>query len=111
MLKIPRILRDYQEAGSVNSLLAVWGFYGELNGLYPTAAAIRLFMKHSMDDRWALSITFTYLLTIVLVIAADAFIVGSSVKRDGVWSGTLDDARVRALSRAFMALPTRASRS
>ncbi len=42
---------------------------------------------------------------------ADAFIVGSSVKRDGLWSGTLDDARVRALSRAFMALPTLASRS
>jgi basic amino acid/polyamine antiporter, APA family len=60
-------------------LLAVWGFYGELNGLYPTAAAIRLFMKHSMDDRWALSITFTYMLTIVLVIAADAFIVGSAI--------------------------------
>jgi basic amino acid/polyamine antiporter, APA family len=60
-------------------LVAVWGFYGELNGLYPTAAAIRLFMKHSMDDRWALSITFTYMLTIVLVIAADAFIVGSAI--------------------------------
>jgi membrane complex biogenesis BtpA family protein len=36
---------------------------------------------------------------------ADAFIVGSSVKRDGVWSGPLDEARVRALSRAFTELP------
>src|SRR5438874_6006947 len=26
MLKIARILRDYEEAGSVNSLLALWGF-------------------------------------------------------------------------------------
>jgi len=60
-------------------LLVVWGFYGELNGLYPTAAAIRLYMKRSMDDRIALSITFTYLITIVLVIAADAFIVGSAI--------------------------------
>ncbi len=26
MLKVGRILRDYQEAGSVNALLALWGF-------------------------------------------------------------------------------------
>ena len=26
MLKMARILRDYDEAGSVNSLLALWGF-------------------------------------------------------------------------------------
>jgi len=26
MVSVPRILRDYQDAGSVNSLLAVWGF-------------------------------------------------------------------------------------
>lgn len=37
---------------------------------------------------------------------ADAFIVGSSVKQDGVWSGRLDEMRVRALYRAFMELPT-----
>jgi type IV secretion system protein VirB4 len=29
MLKIKRILRDYQEAGSVNSLVALWGFVDE----------------------------------------------------------------------------------
>ena len=29
MLKIARILRDYREAGSVNSLLALWGFVDE----------------------------------------------------------------------------------
>ncbi len=29
MLKISRILRDYREAGSVNSLLALWGFVDE----------------------------------------------------------------------------------
>lgn len=38
---------------------------------------------------------------------ADAFIVGSSLKQDGVWSGTLEPARVQALSRAFAALPPR----
>src|SRR5207253_8588780 len=26
MLSVPRILRDYRDAGSVNSLLAIWGF-------------------------------------------------------------------------------------
>jgi membrane complex biogenesis BtpA family protein len=40
--------------------------------------------------------------------AADGYIVGSSVKRDGVWSGALDSARVQALSRAFGTLEKRA---
>ena len=61
--------------------LLAWGFFGELNGMFPTAAAIRLYMKRSMDDRVALVITFTYMTTIVLVIAADAFIVGSAIAR------------------------------
>ncbi|MFP5246848.1 MAG: BtpA/SgcQ family protein [Thermoanaerobaculia bacterium] len=33
--------------------------------------------------------------------SADALIVGSSVKSDGVWSGTLDAARTRACVDAF----------
>ncbi len=60
-------------------LLLVWGAFSELNGLFPTAAAIRLYMAKAMDDRVALTITFTYLLTIVLVVAADAYIVGSAI--------------------------------
>ena len=64
--------------------LLAYGFFGELNGLYPTAAAIRLYMKRSMDDRAALTITFTYMTTIVLVIAADAFIVG---RTESGWAG------------------------
>jgi len=36
---------------------------------------------------------------------ADAFIVGSAVKRDGVWSNPLDPDRARALAQAFRALP------
>ena len=59
--------------------LLAWGFFGELNAMFPTAAAIRLYMKRSMDDRSALTITFTYMTTIVLVIAADAFIVGTAL--------------------------------
>ncbi len=73
--------------------LLAWGFFGELNGMFPTAAAIRLYMKRSMDDRVALVITFTYMTTIILVIAADAFIVGSALAHafgepawvSGVW--------------------------
>jgi APA family basic amino acid/polyamine antiporter len=70
-------------AVGVAGLLALlaWGFFGELNGMFPTAAAIRLYMKRAMDDRAALTITFTYMTTIVLVIAADAFIVGSAVSQ------------------------------
>jgi basic amino acid/polyamine antiporter, APA family len=59
--------------------LVAWGCFSELNGMFPTAAAIRLYMRRSMDDRVALVITFTYLTTIVLVVAADAFIVGSAL--------------------------------
>jgi len=60
-------------------LLAAFAF-SELNSLYPTAAAIRLYMRNSMDDRVALTITFTYMTTIILIIAADAFIVGRAVQ-------------------------------
>jgi hypothetical protein len=40
--------------------------------------------------------------------AADAFIVGSSVKRGGLWSEPLETARLEALVRAFERLPARA---
>jgi len=36
---------------------------------------------------------------------AEAFIVGSSLKQDGLWSNPLDPARVEALGRAFQRLP------
>jgi len=65
---------------AVAGLLALlaWAFFGELCGLFPTAAAIRLYMSRSMDDRIALSVTFSYMTTIVLVLAADAYIVGTA---------------------------------
>jgi APA family basic amino acid/polyamine antiporter len=59
--------------------LVAYGFFGELNGMFPTAAAVRLYMQRAMDDRAALTITFTYMTTIILVIASDAFIVGSAL--------------------------------
>ena len=37
--------------------------------------------------------------------AADALIVGSSIKKDGLWSNPVDDARTAALVSAFAALP------
>jgi predicted TIM-barrel enzyme len=36
--------------------------------------------------------------------AAHGFIVGSSVKTDGLWSNALDSARVRAMAEAFRSL-------
>ncbi len=39
--------------------------------------------------------------------AADGFIVGSWVKRDGLWSNPLDPGRLQALVSAFRALPAR----
>jgi hypothetical protein len=40
--------------------------------------------------------------------AADGFIVGSSVKLDGIWSGPLERDRVEAVARAFRLLPEKA---
>jgi membrane complex biogenesis BtpA family protein len=37
--------------------------------------------------------------------AADGFIVGTSAKRDGVWTNPVDPARAREIVRAFQALP------
>lgn len=60
-------------------VLLAWGFFSELCGIFPTAAAIRRYMQASMRDGTALTITFTYMTSIVLVMAADAYIVGSAV--------------------------------
>ncbi|PGZ92276.1 APC family permease [Bacillus sp. AFS029533] len=66
-------------------MLVAWASFSELNSLYPTAAAIRLFMVKSMSDRVSVTITFTYMLAVVLIIAADAFIVGKTL--DFVFGG------------------------
>jgi basic amino acid/polyamine antiporter, APA family len=60
-------------------ILAVRALFSELNGMYPTAAGIRLWMSRAMNDRLALIITLTYMTAIILVIAADAFIIGEAV--------------------------------
>ena len=53
--------------------------FSELNALYPTAAAVRLYMKEAFNENFSLIITFAYLLTIIAVIAADSYIVGSAI--------------------------------
>jgi basic amino acid/polyamine antiporter, APA family len=60
-------------------ILGVRALFSELNGMYPTAAGIRLWMSKAMNDRLALIITLTYMTAIVLVIAADAFIIGEAI--------------------------------
>lgn len=60
-------------------ILGVRALFSELNGIYPTAAGIRLWMTKAMNDRLALIITLTYMCAIVLVIAADAFIIGEAM--------------------------------
>ena len=59
-------------------ILGVRAVFSELNGMYPTAAGIRLWMSRAINDRVALIITLTYMTAIVLVIAADAFIIGEA---------------------------------
>ena len=53
--------------------------FAELNALYPSAAAIRLYIKEAFNERMALTVAFAYTMTIVAVIAADSYIVGSAV--------------------------------
>ena len=61
-------------------VLLVSGIFAELNGLYPTAAGIRLYLGRALGNRTALSVTLTYMTTVVLVIAADAFLIGAAVR-------------------------------
>jgi len=54
--------------------------FSELNGLYPSAAGIRLYLGRAIGNRTALAVTFTYMTTVVLVIAADAFLIGAAIR-------------------------------
>jgi amino acid transporter len=58
----------------------VSGIFSELNGLYPTAAGVRLYLSRAFGERMALTTTFAYMVTVVLVIAADAFIIGAAIR-------------------------------
>jgi basic amino acid/polyamine antiporter, APA family len=53
--------------------------FSELNSLYPTAAGVRQYIKASFNENFSLIITFGYLLTVITVVAADSYIVGSAI--------------------------------
>lgn len=53
--------------------------FSELNALYPTAAAIRQYIAAAFNENTSLIISFGYLLTVIAVIAADSYIVGSAI--------------------------------
>jgi amino acid transporter len=62
----------------VLALLAAFCF-SELNALYPSAAAIRLYIKEAFNEQVALIVAFAYTMTVVAVIAADSYVVGSAI--------------------------------
>ena len=71
-------------------VMLVSGIFAELNGLFPTAAGIRLYIGRAIGPRTALSVGFTYMSTVVLVIAADAFLIGAAighVLHEATWLG------------------------
>jgi amino acid transporter len=61
-------------------VVLVSAIFAELNGLYPTAAGIRLYLSRAVGVRTALAVTFTYMSTVVLVISADAFLIGAAIR-------------------------------
>ncbi len=64
-------------AGALAILAALC--FSELNALYPTAAAMRQYMNEAINEKFSLVVTFAYLLTIIAVIAADSYVVGSAI--------------------------------
>jgi amino acid transporter len=60
-------------------ILVVRAVFAELNGMYPSAAGIRLWLTRATSDRVALVVTFTYASAIVVVIGADAYIIGAAI--------------------------------
>lgn len=56
-------------------LLAASNF-SELNGLFPSAAAIRVWTRRGTNDRFSLAASLVYATTVVFVMAADGFVLG-----------------------------------
>ncbi len=52
--------------------------FAELSGLYPSAAAIRVWTRKGLNDRLSLIISLVYASTVVFVIAADAFVLAQA---------------------------------
>ncbi|MGO8947496.1 MAG: APC family permease [Ktedonobacterales bacterium] len=84
--------------------------FSELNALYPTAAAVRQYIKSSLNEGSSLTIAFGYVVTVVAVIAADSYIVGSAISYffgQSFWQGSfLHQIPVMAWIFAILALAT-----
>lgn len=50
--------------------------FSELNGMYPSSAAIRVWTRRGLNDTWSLVMSLVYATTVTFVIAADAFVLG-----------------------------------
>lgn len=50
--------------------------FSELNALFPSAAAIRVWIRRGVNDQFSLVGSFVYMTVVTLVIAADAFVLG-----------------------------------
>ncbi len=53
--------------------------FSELNGTIPSAAGIRVWTLRGIGDPFSLSFTLLYLTTVLLVIAADGFVLGAAL--------------------------------
>lgn len=54
--------------------------FSELNSLYPTAAAIRQYINAAFNERLSLIVALSYTATIVAVIGADSYVVGTALE-------------------------------
>lgn len=50
--------------------------FSELNSLYPSAAAIRIWIRRGLNDNTSMIASLVYMVTVVFVMAADAFVLG-----------------------------------
>lgn len=50
--------------------------FSELNGMYPSSAAIRVWVRRGINDNVSMVTGFVYATTVIFVIAADAFVLG-----------------------------------
>jgi amino acid transporter len=53
--------------------------FSELAARHPTAAGLRVWLRRGLSDRFSLLFTLVYLMAILMVIAADAFVLGTVV--------------------------------
>jgi amino acid transporter len=60
-------------------VLLVAGSFAELNGMFPSAAAIRVYLQRGYQDRFALSVSFLYVFVVVVVLGAEAYVLSQAL--------------------------------